>query len=305
VLYQQVPPSPPLAGLVERLWFLEGDADEIAAEPIPPDAHAEIIVHAGEPFGELAADGTLRPQQRVLFAGQLTRAVRVLPRGFSRMAGARLRPHGAYALFGVPQRPFTDRIVPLRDIDAALAATLAAEVVPAAADALVPALDRVLAPLSARAAEREVAVAPAVDLALDRRGLVRVADLAERAALSPRQLERRFQEQVGLAPKLFLRILRFQEVLNAIRPPTDAQGGDVDATRWADVAVAHGFYDQAHFIRDFKGFVGESPAAWHVSDASLAAIFSAIRRGPVAPGPTGSRPAARTRSAGPPTARKG
>ena len=269
MLYRQIAPSAALAAVVERLWHLEGEADEIAAEPIPPDGHAEIIVHAGEPFRE---KGKTRRQDRVLFAGQITRTVDVAPSGFSRLVGARLRPHGAYALFGVSQRQFTDRIVPLAKIDRALAAqlrrTVAGEPKP---DALVPALDRALTPLATRTATRPVIVASAVALAVERRGLVQVRDLADAVGLSPRQFERRFQQQVGLAPKLFLRILRFQEVLGAVRY-------GIDVRSWADVAAMHGFYDQAHFIRDFKGFVGESPTAWDVGESSLAAIFSAIRR---------------------------
>jgi len=293
--YEQFEPSPALAPVVERLWLLEGQAGEIAAEPIPPDGHPEIIIHAGEPFVEIV-NGRRRLQERVLFAGQITRAVQVAPSGYSRLAGARLRPHGGFMLFGGSQRRYADRIVPLADIDARLARRLARGVAGLGLTGdLVPALESVLAPVAA-AVTRTVVVAPAVALALERRGLVRVADLAAPVRLGARQFERRFQEQVGLPPKLFLRILRFQEVLNAIRY-------GLDATSWADVAAAHGFYDQAHFIHDFKGFVGESPAAWNVGEASLAAIFSAIRRGRASSRAEPAAAAIRTRSETPPTAR--
>jgi AraC-like DNA-binding protein len=208
----------------------------------------------------------------VLFAGQLTRAVRVAPAGDSLIVGARLRPYGGFALLGTPQQVLTDRIVPLRDLDPALAARLGEVATRPRGGDFAAALDAALATAAAAPRAHAVAIAPVVTRAMERRGLVRVADLAAHAGLSPRQLERRFGEQVGLSPKLFLRILRFQEVLHALRH-------DVNVGSWADMALAHGFYDQAHFIRDFKSFVGESPAAWNVSDASLAAIFSALRRG--------------------------
>jgi AraC-like DNA-binding protein len=272
VRYDQFPPSPQLATMVERFWLLEGDAAEIAAEPIPPDGRTEIIVHAAAPFAEVQPGGRRRPQDRALFAGQITKAVTVVPTGFSRLAGARLSPHGAYALFGVAQDTFTDRIVPMADIDADLAAALHELVATADADALVPGLDRAIAARPPAHALEEVVVAPAVAVAFARRGLVPVSDLAAATGLGARQFERRFQREVGLTPKRFLRILRFQEVLSALRFGSD------DAPRWADVAASHGFYDQAHFIRDFKSFVGTSPAAWNVTDSSLAAIFSAIRR---------------------------
>jgi len=100
---------------------------------------------------------------------------------------------------------------------------------------------------------------------------MRVGDLASHLDLSARQIERVFRDEVGISPKLFLRIVRFQEVLGAIR-------GGAGETGWAEVAAAHGFYDQAHFIRDFKTFAGRPPGSWRVGDTSLAAIFSALRR---------------------------
>src|SRR4029450_9444312 len=108
----------PLAG---RSWWPEGPADAIAAEPIPPDGRTEIIVHGGDPFAEPDGSGSLTVQDRVLFAGQLTRAVQLLPRGYARVVGAHLRPYAAHAMFGMPQRAMTDRIVDFRDVHRPLA----------------------------------------------------------------------------------------------------------------------------------------------------------------------------------------
>ena len=101
---------------------------------------------------------------------------------------------------------------------------------------------------------------------------MRVEALARAAGCSARQIERIFQVRVGLSPKMFLRILRFQAAVADL-------GRDEASPAWAARAAALGFYDQAHFIRDFKQFTGASPTAWQVSEASLAAMFSAVRRG--------------------------
>ncbi len=114
----------------------------------------------------------------------------------------------------------------------------------------------------------------AIAYAHQRRGLVRVPELARHVGVSPRQLERVFAERVGVTPKNYLRVMRFQEVLRTLR-------GGVRSTAWAEVATSHGYYDQAHFIRDFKMFVGVTPGAWHISDESLTAVFSALRRAEV------------------------
>lgn len=273
MVYREFPPAPALRAFVDRIWYLEGPAALLGADPVPPDGHPELIVHAGDTFLELGADGALRAQDRVLLAGQATRAVRLEPRGFARMVGARLRPNGAHALFGVPQHELTNHIADVSQIDRPLRRRLADAVsAHEAAGPMVAAFQEVLA-RAAGECECDPVADEIVEVASGRRGLVRVADLAAHFGLSARQIERLFQDRVGLPPKTYLRIVRFQEVLRAVRFGAPAR-------RWAHVAADHGFYDQAHFIRDFKTFVGAPPTGWHVNEHSLAAIFSAIRRDP-------------------------
>jgi len=271
MIYRERLPSPGLRDFVERLWWLEGDADEIVAEPIPPDGHAEIMVHAGEPFLETVAGGGTRRQERVLLAGQATRAVRVAPSGFARVAGARLRPDAAHALFGCPQWELTDRVADLRDVAPALGRALRDDVAGReSGEEMLEALDAALSASTSRIRRAERPVSPALLLAAERGGLVRVDDLARLMGVTPRQTERLFRERVGLSPKLFLRIVRFQRALAAMRARR--------RTAWADLAVALGFYDQSHLIRDFRRFAGGAPGAWSPPEESLAAVFSPVRR---------------------------
>jgi AraC-like DNA-binding protein len=283
VIFREFRPSPALRPLVERLWWLEGAADEIAAEPIPPDGRTELIVHAGDPFLEADGRGGWRAQARVLLAGQLTRAAAVRPTGSVRVVGARVLPHAMRVLIDVPAGALTDRVVDLAAVDGRLAARLRHGVASRTDGAsMVAALDRELVRLAGDASRPPSPVAAAVELALASRGLVRVDELASRAGAGSRTLERAFQDHVGVPPKLFLRIVRFQEVLAALRTPAAGR-------TWGRIAAEHGFYDQSHFIRDFSRFVGVSPGAWQVGDRSLAALFSALRRGDALEAPPSSR----------------
>jgi AraC-like DNA-binding protein len=285
LIYRERAPSPALADCVERLWWLEGPAAEIAADPIPPDGHAEIVVHGGSPFRETRPSGETLRQERALLAGQATRPVRVAPDGLARVAGARLRPDAAHALFGVPQWELRDRVVDLRDLDPRLAGALRGDVADRESgeemlDGLAAALGE--AARRRRGSRRDLAAASerpaarAASLALRTGGLVRVEALARTMGVTVRHAERLFRERVGLSPKQFLRIVRFQRALAALRAPV--------RPRWAEVALSLGFYDQAHFIRDFRELAGEAPGAWSAAEESLAAVFSAVRRG--ASGPT-------------------
>ena len=80
-------------------------------------------------------------------------------------------------------------------------------------------------------------------------GRVPIGALAGELGCSPRHLNRHFRDQVGVTPKLFARILRFQHAIALIdREPS-----------WASIAQHAGYYDQAHLVRDFQQFAGASP----------------------------------------------
>jgi len=85
-------------------------------------------------------------------------------------------------------------------------------------------------------------------------GQVRVDDLAFDAGLSARQLRRLFVEEIGLSPKHFCRVIRFRHSVSRL---ADSPRGD-----WAQVALDCGYYDQAHFINEFRELSGFSPGEY-------------------------------------------
>jgi AraC-like DNA-binding protein len=275
MIYREFPASPLLRPYVERLWLLDGDSPSPSADAILPDGRAEIIVHAGDPFVRVHADEAASRQAAVLVSGQLTRAIHVAPAGVTCVAGARFRPGGLHALLGVPQHELTDRVIPHADVDCTLGRALYDDACgrPRGAD-VVDALDRTLCRVAARLTRSRIdAIDRATALAARHEGLVRVRDLAAGAGLGRRQLERAFRDRVGVSPKFFLRVMRFQAVLGAL-------GTQAADRRWAELALAHGFYDQSHFVNDFRAFTGAPPAAWQVDPQSLTAFFSAFGRPP-------------------------
>jgi AraC-like DNA-binding protein len=81
-----------------------------------------------------------------------------------------------------------------------------------------------------------------------------MAELADEIGISSRHFIQLFSQQVGLTPKLFARVRRFQRVLQQIRTGAEFS--------WADMAAACGYFDQAHFIHDFKEFSGINPMTY-------------------------------------------
>jgi AraC-like DNA-binding protein len=84
-------------------------------------------------------------------------------------------------------------------------------------------------------------------------GSVRIDELARQTGLGIRQFERRFDEEIGISPKLYARIIRFEAALQrrAVSP----------TARWTDIAHALGYHDQMHMVHDFTRLSGDSPEA--------------------------------------------
>jgi AraC-like DNA-binding protein len=110
-------------------------------------------------------------------------------------------------------------------------------------------------------------VRAAVNAIRRQRGIASVRDAAALTGISRRHLERRFQDVVGLSPKRFARITRFQHALQIFECGTSGRRGAV-------TAAACGYADQAHFIREFGELAGCSPEAHLLRGAMLARLFS-------------------------------
>ena len=87
-------------------------------------------------------------------------------------------------------------------------------------------------------------------------GLFTSEEVARQVNLSQRRFIELFRDEVGLTPKLFCRVQRFQNVINSIEHKAEAE---VD---WVDLALSHGYSDQSHFIHDFRAFSGLSPTEY-------------------------------------------
>lgn len=262
--YREIPPPAALAPWIECAWLARGDS--LGAQHLVPDGCVELIVHSEDP-GE-GIDGSVATQQpRCFVAGQLTGPLSLAPRArFSTMA-VRFRPWGAFPLLGVPLHELTDRSVALGELGRGLA-RLEERVSTEEDD------NSRVEHLFAWALERAGAAPPArmaVPLAalLRDRGALPVDSLARLAGLSPRQLDRRFAQEVGLPPKLLSRIVRLQTVLRAVRTASRP---------WVDVALECGYADQAHLAREFRALAGTAPTAFLRGEGPLSRCFTSRHR---------------------------
>jgi AraC-like DNA-binding protein len=230
-------PSPDLATWVERHWMVEWDLDEPYTQELLN--HPTINVAVEHDSAGVFGIRTARDRKTIDGAG--------------RVVGLKFRPGGFQPFFGRSVHHLTDRVVPVATVFGAAGDELA-DAVRAEADEPFAVMEAFLrARLPAPDPNLDV-LAAVVRTMLDDPAVVRVDELAARHAMSPRSLQRLFRRYVGVSPKWVLQRYRLHEAAERI-----AEGRDGD---WAATALELGYFDQAHFIRDFKALVGASPAQY-------------------------------------------
>lgn len=278
--YTERPPHTDLASLVRTYWWLSGEADpDGAADPALPDGSPELIVNLGDPWEQIAPDGSRRTQPRAFLVGQILRPMAVRPTGRIALVAVRFEAHGA-ALVTEEIAALTDRWVPL----AALCATSPGATSPRATtllalprqladaaemDAQTTVLDDALRALMASAPPVDSLVGDAVRTIRASQGAAEIDGLARSLGVSVRTLQRRFVAATGISPKLLARIVRFQRVFAAWRE---------EPASLSRVALESGYYDQSHLVRDFRDFAGAPPAGFLAAMPAFTAFFTAARR---------------------------
>ncbi len=247
-------PAPPLSALVRRLWDWQGEQQPFRLERVlpPAGAGASVILNLGEDQSRLYDEQhRCRVHAAQALEGPRTRSQIIDTREQVAVMGIEFQPGGAAVFFRERMDVLRDGCVDLQDLmgtrDAALRDALLAAPSP---EARLRALESWLR-ASGCAGTVPVDVAHALGVLETRPEVAALVPLARGMGISARRLGERFQHWVGLSPKRYLRLQRFHHAVQSARPPAD-QG-------WAELAVACGFYDQAHLVHEFRAFSGMSP----------------------------------------------
>lgn len=240
-LTRYAPPAD-LVGFVERFWIVRWDLERAHEQETLPFPCANLVV------------GSHRPG---LFGVPTTRFVARLE-GRGSVIGAKFRPGGLRAIVGIPAFELTGKSLPVETAFAEAGAALVQDLerISEDDDARVARMTAFLRARSPRVDEESILSSKSVDLVYQDPELAKVSELAERMSVPVRTLERAYRRCVGVSPKWVIRRARVQEA--AVRA---ASGSVVD---WTALAHELGYFDQSHFIRDFKAQVGRTPADYAV-----------------------------------------
>ncbi|MUL76231.1 AraC family transcriptional regulator [Mycolicibacterium sp. CBMA 226] len=246
-------PRPPLNQHIDFFgyWAHEGDAADLS-RALPRGA-ATVVIDVGgrERVDFYSADGSTHVPVEPAFLtgpGTLSYVTRIGPG--EAVLTIHFRPGGALPFFGIPLADMENASVNLTDLWGAPAAVLRDQLVTA------PTWSRRIAIvedfLLARLRPIPHTLTPVLQTA-ERQPSLRVSEAVELTGLSPKRLIATFRNEIGLTPKAYLRVRRLQAALRLL----DAGSGD-----GADVAATLGYFDQPHFVREFRGFTSITPTQY-------------------------------------------
>jgi AraC-like DNA-binding protein len=197
----------------------------------------------------------------------MSRGISIQPTGNVKLFGVRFQPAGAFPLVRFPLSEITDRIIDLTSACGRIGEEVECRINEARSFVERAAIFEsfFLAELAARDNTDPIA-AYATETIVEGRGLHSISSVSARVGVSDRRLERRFKRAVGVSPKTFSRIVRFQAVVNAVQLS--------ETQNLLDTALSFGYYDQSHLIRDFREFSGDSPAAYFERTHQLSDVFT-------------------------------
>ncbi|MGB9122393.1 MAG: helix-turn-helix transcriptional regulator [Candidatus Angelobacter sp.] len=252
-------PQPPLNNFVELFWFYDCySPGPHSKERLMPDGSIELVINLKQDEARIYDRENLEKYERhpgALLCGPHSSFFVIDTAQQASVIGVHFKPGGAFPFFKMPTSELHNLHVSLEDLWGYEASLLRERLFGAQTpQKKLQVLEECLLEQAFKPLERHRAVDFALGLFRNIHTAPAIADLADQIGISSRRFIQLFSNEVGLTPKLFARVRRFQQVLQQIRAGTDFS--------WVDMATSCGYFDQAHFIHDFKAFSGINPTAY-------------------------------------------
>ncbi|MFC7487154.1 DUF6597 domain-containing transcriptional factor [Knoellia sp. CPCC 206453] len=235
---------------VENHWSLAWDLPDgasFASEVLPHPTCSLTVERGDHPRPALGGE-------EVVVTGVVTRRFDVEVRGRGRVAGMRFRPGGLAALSGQSARTWTDRTVAATEVvPRGIVEGLAALDLDGDVEGAMGIVEAGFPDPDGPDGRYDRVLRIVTDMLGDR-SIVAVSEIEQRHGVSGRTLQRDFLHYVGAGPKWVLGRYRMHDVVAAL---DDGYDGSL-----TDLALRHGWYDQAHFTRDFTALVGVPPSRY-------------------------------------------
>ena len=201
---------------------------------------------------------------RFNFTGQLDHYHHLITSSAS-MISVVFKPYGSFQLLGIPQQLLVNDCTLVTDMFGRKVSTLCNKLEDHATDPLqvIKILENwLIGQLQKNKNHQTDRIINACNQIMIHKGKLPIKELYNLSNMSKSSLEHHFKEQVGLSPKMFSRIIRFNQAHKFIK--------DTATSDWQELIYQYGYFDQSHFIHEFKHFFGYTPSQIHLSLQNLA-----------------------------------
>lgn len=252
--YQTFQPDPDLAAIINCYWTLEVPASEDnQKQRIIPDGTIEMAFILGDDIKRYVTEDEFVIQPRAMVLGQTISPFFIEPQGRVNTFAIRFYPHSFANLISEPANNLLNTETPLASLFGdQVAADLEQAIIQAEnTQSRIAVIEQFL---RNKLSEQQIVdhiIQTTVDALLTSTGNTSIGSITQQDPARRRQLERKFQKKVGISPKQLGKVIRLQSALSMMLNNKDE--------RLLDIAHANEYYDQAHFIKDFKEFTGVSP----------------------------------------------
>ena len=257
MLYLTYIPRPPLSEFVDYFWLFDGGQTS-RKERIVPSGTIELVINLRDDEIRIQNGPESKQDNRfsgAVLSGTYSRIFVIDAMQHESMLGVHFKPGGAFPFLGALASELTNAHANLTELWGSSALELRECLCDAATHrARFQVMEQFLTDRLRQSRNRHFAVANALT-AFGPYGIgASVRDVAREIGICQRQFRKVFAAEVGLTPKLFCRILRFQHVRTLV--------DQSENPHWAQIAATCGYFDQSHLINDFQEFLGSSPAEY-------------------------------------------
>ncbi len=268
--YTEIKPDSRLKHYVKCYFVYESSSDVAFEDTVYPSGLMEIIFNLGTGQWQTAVGDSYITTPSIELWGQLIKPLPIKSIGKNIMLGIRLFPHGAACFVPNNIDHFNDQIIDFRAVSNNTVDALYTQLQEITGwQQRIELVERFLLHRLSQSEKRldKVEVVSDIMNELQREDFFdNIENVASRYGISARYLQKLFLQHTGLTPKLYSKINRFQNSLRLLNNKKDAS--------LTSIAYDCGYFDQSHFIREFKSFTGTTPSSYSVDNSPLTLAFA-------------------------------
>lgn len=265
--YKTFEPDQNLTAFIKCYWTLESPKEKtVEKQTIVPDGCMEMIFHYGDLYKQYLDNGNSIIQPRCFVIGQLTRPLEIEPAGETGIFSVRFHPEGFLPLTTIPIKAMENTTVSLDKMFGKDGQEIGQQILNASSTSKrITLIEKFLLDRLIDIETIDRIVRSTIETIITANGQLSVDELSRLNKVNRKQLLRKFSSAIGLSPKQLSRTFRLQSALKMLL--------NDQFSNLAHLAYENEYYDQAHFIKEFKEFTGSTPKEFYGTHLKMSSLF--------------------------------